>query len=146
MKKTPVLTREDALAQRQWLLVDAEGKPLGRLATRVATFLRGKHKPTFAPYVDAGDFVVVINAGKVRLTGKKAENKTYYRHTGYPGGLKEMKAGEFLHKKPEFLITSAVRGMLPRNRLGRDLLKKLKVYPGPEHPHSAQKPMLCETL
>jgi large subunit ribosomal protein L13 len=145
VKKTPVLTREDALAQRQWLLVDAEGKPLGRLATRVATLLRGKHKPTFAPYLDAGDFVVVINAGKVCLTGKKAENKTYQRHTGYPGGLKEMTAGDFLQKKPEFLITSAVKGMLPRNRLGRDLLKKLKVYPGPEHPHRAQKPVLCGT-
>jgi large subunit ribosomal protein L13 len=146
MKKTPMLTRKDALAQREWVLVDAEGKPLGRLATRVATLLRGKHKATFVPYLDAGDFVIVINAGKVRLTGKKAENKIYYRHTGYPGGLREVRAEEFLLRKPEFLITTAVRGMLPRNRLGRDLLKKLKVYPGPEHPHAAQKPAPYEAF
>lgn len=136
-----MLARDDALRQRKWTLIDAEGKPLGRLATQAATILRGKHKPTFTPHVDGGDFVVVINAAKVRLTGRKADNKVYYRHTGYPGGIREVRASEFLKKKPELLISLAVRGMLPKNRLGRDLARKLKVYSGQDHPHAAQRPV-----
>jgi large subunit ribosomal protein L13 len=135
------LTRKEALAQRKWTVVNAEGKSLGRVATQVAILLRGKHKPIFTPHLDVGDFVVVINAGKVRLTGRKAENKVYYRHSGYPGGIRQVSALEFLKRKPEFLISTAVKGMLPKNRLGRDLAKKLKVYPGPDHPHQAQRPV-----
>jgi large subunit ribosomal protein L13 len=125
---------------RSWHVVDAESKVLGRLATRVADVLRGKHKPIFTPYVDAGDFVVVINAEKVHLTGTKMENKKYYRHSGYPGGLKVTTPAELLRKNPEAIIMNAVKGMLPKTKLGRQQLKKLKVYAGKDHPHQAQQP------
>ncbi len=125
---------------RSWYVVDAESKVLGRLATRVADVLRGKHKPIFTPYVDAGDFVVIINAEKVHLTGTKMENKKYYRHSGYPGGLKVTTPAELLRKKPEAIIMNAVKGMLPKTKLGRQQLKKLKVYAGKDHPHQAQQP------
>jgi len=126
--------------QKKWYVVDATNKVLGRLASQIAIKLRGKDKPIFTPHVDTGDFVIVVNAEKVRLTGKKWENKYYYRHSGYMGGLKQMTAKELLEKKPEELIRHAVKGMLPKNRLGRRLLKKLKIYAGPNHPHEAQKP------
>ncbi|MFO8059290.1 MAG: 50S ribosomal protein L13 [Bacillota bacterium] len=130
--------------ERQWWLVDAAGIPLGRLASRVAHILRGKHKPIFTPHVDAGDHVVVINADKVILTGRKAEQKMYYRHSGYPGGLRATPYGELLAKRPEFMVERAVRGMLPKNKLGRRMGRKLKVYAGREHPHQAQKPKELE--
>lgn len=126
--------------QREWLVVDAQGQTLGRLATRVAAILRGKHKPFYTPHIDCGDFVVVVNAEKVRVTGKKLDQKIYYRHSGYPGGLKEVNLRRQLTLHPERVIEAAVRGMLPKNRLGRKLFKKLKVYAGPTHPHQAQKP------
>ena len=126
--------------EREWLVVDAANQVLGRLATEVASLLRGKHKPQFTPYLDTGDFVVVINAERVRLTGRKHEQKTYHRHTGYPGGLKSETLREMLEKYPERVIKKAVWGMLPKNRLGRKLFRKLKVYAGPEHPHEAQQP------
>ncbi|MGQ9689028.1 MAG: 50S ribosomal protein L13 [Desulfobaccales bacterium] len=126
---------------RRWFVVDAQGKVLGRLASRIAIVLRGKNKPEFTPHLDTGDFVVVVNAGQVRLTGKKLDQKIYYRHSGYPGGLKETSARQRLKKKPEEVLRHAVRGMLPKNSLGRHLLKKLKIYPGAEHPHEAQAPM-----
>jgi large subunit ribosomal protein L13 len=128
----------------RWYLVNGEGKVLGRLAATLAKVLRGKHKPTYTPHVDTGDFVVVINAGKVSLTGRKLKNKTYYRYTGYPGGLKEMTAEKLLTKKPTEMIRMAVKGMLPKNSLGRQMLRKLKVYAGPNHPHGAQKPVPLE--
>ncbi|OGP19668.1 MAG: 50S ribosomal protein L13 [Deltaproteobacteria bacterium GWA2_57_13] len=131
---------KEALSQRQWYVVDAYGKVLGRLASAVAKILRGKHKPGFTAHVDGGDFVIVINARRVKLTGRKLEQKIYYRHTEYPGGIRETAAGKLLEKKPETLIRAAVKGMLPRNRLGRRLVTKLKVYSGPDHPHQAQKP------
>lgn len=127
-----------------WYLVNAEGKVLGRLAAGVAKVLRGKHKPTYTPHVDTGDFIVVVNAGKVSLTGRKLKNKTYYRYTGYPGGIKEMSAEKLLAKKPTEMIRMAVKGMLPKNSLGRQMLRKLKVYAGPSHPHKAQKPVSLE--
>ena len=139
--RTYQLKRQDALAQRQWYIVDAEGKVLGRLASEVAKVLRGKHKPTFARHVDVGDFVVVVNAGAVRLTGKKLEDKIYYRHSEYPGGMRTTTAQKMLADKPEALIRLAVKGMLPKSRLGRRLSTKLKVYAGPDHPHEAQKPL-----
>jgi large subunit ribosomal protein L13 len=126
--------------QRDWLVMDASDQVLGRLATEVARVLRGKHKPDYTPYLDTGDFVVVVNADKVRLTGTKLEDKTYYRHSGRPGSLKSETARERLERYPERIIQSAVWGMLPKNRLGRKLLRKLKVYSGPEHPHAAQQP------
>ena len=126
--------------ERAWYVVDAENKVLGRLATQIATILRGKHKPLYTPHVDTGDFVVVINAKKIHLTGNKLENKIYYRHSGYPGGIKATSAGELLEKKPETVIKHAVKGMLPKNKLGREQFKKLKVYPGKEHPHTSQMP------
>jgi len=126
--------------QRQWVMVDAEDMVLGRLASHIAHVLRGKNKPTFTPHVDTGDFVVVVNAEKVRLTGNKLDGKIYYRHSGYPGGIKSMTARELLEKKPEQLIRKAVKGMLPKNRLGRQMFSKLKVYVGPDHPHQAQQP------
>ncbi|MFN3285678.1 MAG: 50S ribosomal protein L13 [bacterium] len=126
--------------QREWFVVDAQGKVLGRLASRIAAILRGKHKPTFTPHVDGGDFVVVVNAEKVRLTGRKREEKVYYWHTGYPGGIKSATAGQMLERKPEWVIQKAVQRMLPKNPLGRRMLKKLKVYRGPDHPHAAQQP------
>jgi len=128
--------------ERNWYVVDAKGKVLGRLATAIAVVLRGKNKAIFTPHMDTGDFVIVVNAGKVKLTGKKLTDKKYYSHTGYPGGLKETTAGKLLNEKPERVLISAVRGMLPKNSLGRQLLKKLKIYPGPEHPHSAQNPKM----
>ena len=127
--------------QRNWCLIDAEGKVLGRLASEVACRLRGKTKPEFLPYLDTGDFVVVVNAEKVLLTGKKMDQKVYYRHSGYIGGLKTITARQLSAKKPEELIRHAVKGMLPKNNLGRKLNKKLKVYSGPHHPHEAQKPI-----
>jgi large subunit ribosomal protein L13 len=131
---------KEALAQRKWYVVDAEGKVLGRMATEISRVLRGKHKPIFTPNVDAGDFVIVVNARAIRLTGKKLDEKMYYRHTEYPGGIRERSAAEMLKQKPEQLVRLAVKGMLPKNRLSRKLLTKLKVYPGAEHPHDAQKP------
>jgi large subunit ribosomal protein L13 len=125
---------------KNWYLVDAEGQVLGRLASRIASILRGKDKPYFAPNVDVGDFVVVVNAEKVAVTGNKAEAKEYFTHSGYPGGAKSVKLSEMLSKKPEHVIRHAVGGMLPKNSLGRQMLKKLKVYSGPSHPHKAQEP------
>jgi large subunit ribosomal protein L13 len=130
--------------QRKWYLVDAEGKTLGRLATAVATILRGKHKPIFSPSVDCGDFVIIINAGKVVLTGNKMEDKIRYTHSMYPGGLKAVKYGDLLKNKPEYALTKTIWGMLPHNRLGRQVIKKLKVYRGSEHPHAAQLPEKLE--
>ncbi len=126
--------------KRKWHLVDAKGKTLGRLASRIAILLRGKHKPTFTPHLDTGDFVVVINAEKVVLTGKKWKEKLYIHHSGYPGGLKSISAEKMWEKHPERLLTMAVQGMLPKNKLGRKLIKKLKVYAGESHPHQAQLP------
>lgn len=126
---------------RKWFVIDAEGVPLGRLCTRVANILTGKNKPTYTPYVDMGDHVVIVNADRVRLTGSKADGKIYYRHSHYPGGLKQMTAGKKLEKFPERLVGDAVKGMLPKTRLGRKMLKKLKVYAGPDHKHQAQKPV-----
>jgi len=126
--------------ERRWHLVDAQGQPLGRLAARIALILQGKHRPTYTPHVDTGDFVVVVNARQVVLTGRKWAQKCYYRHSGYPGGLKVRTARELRDRKPEELIRHAVRGMLPKNQMGRRLLKKLKVYAGSEHPHEAQCP------
>jgi len=126
--------------QREWLVVDAQGQTLGRLATRIAAVLRGKHKPFYTPHLDCGDFVIVVNAEKVRVTGRKLDQKIYYRHSGYPGGLKQIDLRRQLALYPERVIEAAVRGMLPKNRLGRKLFKKLKVYAGPTHPHQAQKP------
>ncbi len=126
--------------QRDWYVVDATDVVLGRLASQVATLLRGKHKPTFAPHVDGGDFVVVINADKVALSGDKRNSKMAYRHSGYPGGLRSVAYGELLEKNPERAVEKAVRGMLPKNSLGRQQLSKLKVYRGSEHPHAAQQP------
>ena len=124
---------------RKWYLVDAEDKILGRLATQIATRLRGKHKPEFTPHADTGDFIVVVNAEKIALSGKKWEKKIYYRHSGYIGGLKEITARKLLEKKPEDVLRFAVRGMLPKNSLGRRQLKKLKIYVGPDNPHEAQQ-------
>ena len=126
--------------KRKWYLVDAENQVLGRMATQIATVLRGKDKPTYAPYLDMGDFVIVVNAEKVKLTGKKLSDKVYYRHSGYPGGIKEVNAEELLKKHPERVIEFAVKGMLPRNKLRKHILKKLKVYTGESHPHQAQLP------
>jgi len=129
---------------REWMIVDADGLVLGRLATEVASILRGKHKPTYAPHIDTGDHVVIINAEKVVLTSGKAEKKKVFRHSGFPGGLKERTFADFLEKRPEDAVRSSIRGMLPKNRLGRAQLKKLKVYAGPNHPHAAQKPQALE--
>ena len=127
-------------AERKWLLIDAEGQTLGRLATEIARLLRGKDKPQYTPHVDTGAFVVVVNAEKVVVTGKKAEQKVYYRHSGYPGGLKTTSYEEMLERKPTEILRRAVKGMMPKTRLGRQQLKKLKIYAGPEHPHEAQRP------
>ena len=140
--KTFVATPETR--KRDWFVVDAEGKTLGRLATRIAETLRGKHKPEYTPHVDTGDFVVVVNADKVHVTGDKRAAKLYHRHSGYPGGLRSRTLGEMLERRPEEVIRLAVRGMLPRNRLGRKQLTKLKVYAGPDHPHAAQQPKPLE--
>ena len=133
-------TATPANRERNWLLVDADGKTLGRLATQIADALRGKRKPTYTPHVDTGDFVVVINAEKISVTGNKRQEKMYRRHSGYPGGLKERTLEEMLERRPEEVIRIAVKGMLPRNRLARRQITKLKVYAGPDHPHAAQKP------
>ena len=130
--------------ERKWYLVDAENKVLGRLASEIATRLRGKHKPTFSSFIDNGDFVVVTNAEKIQLTGNKLNDKKYYRHTGWIGGIKEASAKELLEKHPTDLLIKAVKGMLPRNKLGRAQLKKLKVYAGQNHPHAAQQPAVLD--
>jgi large subunit ribosomal protein L13 len=130
--------------ERKWLLIDAEGKTLGRLASEAAALIRGKHKPQFTPHLDTGDFVVIINAEKIVLTGNKLADKKYYRHSGYTGGLKVTPAGEMLQKKPERMVELAVYGMLPKNRLGNKMKLKLKVYAGAEHPHQAQNPEVYE--
>ncbi len=130
--------------QRQWHVIDASDVVLGRLAVQTATLLRGKHKPTFAPHVDTGDFVIIVNADKVALTGAKREQKIDYRHSGYPGGLRATTYAELLVKNPRRAVEKAVRGMLPHNRLGRQMITKLKVYTGPEHPHQAQQPVPFE--
>lgn len=129
---------------RKWYVVDAEDKVLGRLAAEVARVLRGKHKPVFTPNADTGDFVIILNSDKIKLTGKRELQKTYFRHTGYPGGVKISKYAEVMEKKPDFAIYNAVKGMLPKNRLGRKLIKKLKIYTGSEHPHQAQQPEKLE--
>ena len=126
--------------ERNWLVVDASGQTLGRLATQIAAVLRGKRKPDYTPHIDVGDFVIVVNAEKIEVSGRKREQKRYYRHSGYPGGLRSRTLAEMLDRRPEEVIRKAVRGMLPRTRLGRAQLRKLKVYAGPEHPHQAQKP------
>jgi large subunit ribosomal protein L13 len=138
VEKTFVTKKQDV--QREWFVVDAAGQTLGRLATEVARLLRGKHKPTYSPSVDVGDYVIVVNAGKIHVTGRKLDQKIYYRHTGYPGGLKEITLRSLLKKYPTRVIEHAVRGMLPKNRLGRQMFKKLKVYDSPDHPHAAQQP------
>ncbi|GFR38821.1 50S ribosomal protein L13 [Insulibacter thermoxylanivorax] len=130
--------------ERKWYIIDAEGKTLGRLASEAASILRGKHKPQFTPHVDTGDFVIIINAEKIQVTGNKLRDKFYYRHSGYPGGLKKTSLNDMLRKRPERVIEHAVYGMLPKNRLGNALKKKLKVYAGPEHPHAAQQPEVWE--
>lgn len=140
--KTFVLRQEDI--QREWFLVDAEGQTLGRLASLIARVLRGKHKPTYTPYLDMGDFVIVINADKIQVTGRKMDQKMYYRHSGYMGGLKDRNLREQFERHPEDVIKLAVKGMLPRNRLSRQIIKKLKIYAGPEHPHQAQQPRVME--
>ncbi|GAA2864795.1 50S ribosomal protein L13 [Streptosporangium fragile] len=137
-------TPKPAEVERQWYIIDATDIVLGRLASHVANLLRGKHKPIFANHVDTGDFVIVINADKVALTGKKLEQKKAYRHSGYPGGLRSMTYGELMDKRPDRAIEKAVKGMLPKNALGRKMIKKLKVYAGSEHPHQAQKPVSFE--
>jgi large subunit ribosomal protein L13 len=133
-------TPKAAEIERRWHVIDATDVVLGRLASQIATLLRGKHKPTFAPHVDTGDFVIVVNADKVALTGAKREQKRAYRHSGYPGGLRSVSYVELLEKNPRRAVEKAVRGMIPKNSLGRQQLTKLKVYAGPEHPHAAQKP------
>jgi large subunit ribosomal protein L13 len=140
--KTFQATAQDR--ERGWYVVDAEGKILGRLATQIADVLRGKRKPTYTPHVDVGDFVIVVNAEKIAVTGKKLEDKRYWRHSGYPGGIRSRTLGDLLEKRPEEVIRKAVKGMLPRNRLARQQLSKLKVYAGPDHPHRAQKPEQLE--
>lgn len=130
--------------KRDWIIVDAENKVLGRLATEIATRLKGKHKPEYTPHVDTGDYIIVINAEKVRVTGNKYDDKIYYRHSGYPGGLKETNFKDLNKSKPEMIIEKAVKGMLPKNPLGREMFRKLKVYAGTEHPHTAQQPQVLE--
>ena len=142
MKTTKSAKEQDI--QRDWYVIDAQGQTLGRLATRVATILCGKNKPIYTPHVDCGDYVIVVNAEKIHATGQKMTQKKYYRHSGYPGGLKEVTLRDQLQKFPNRVIEAAVRGMLPKNRLGRRMFKKLKVYAGPEHPHQAQQPKPLE--
>jgi large subunit ribosomal protein L13 len=130
--------------EQQWFVIDAEGKTLGRMASAIAARLRGKHKPEYTPHVDTGDYIVVVNAAKVRVTGNKATDKTYFHHTGFPGGMKSITFDKLINKAPEQAIELAVKGMLPRNPLGRAMARKLKVYPGAEHPHAAQQPQALE--
>lgn len=144
MSSTSYLTKEEALASRKWLAIDATDVPLGRLASKVAAYLRGKHKPQYAPHIDCGDFVVVLNAGKVRLTGDKAAKKLVRHYTGHIGGVKEITAGKLLEKNPERLVELAVKTMLPNNPLAFGQITKLKVYAGAEHPHKAQNPELVQ--
>ncbi len=136
--------KADADKSRAWFVVDATDKPLGRLASEIARILRGKHKPIFTPHIDTGDFVIVVNAGKVKLTGQKADKKFWYRHSGIPGGFKAESYRHILERKPEWPIEKAVKGMLPKNVLGREMLTKLKVYATPDHPHAAQQPKALE--
>jgi large subunit ribosomal protein L13 len=138
--RVPTYSPKISEIERSWHVVDAEGLVLGRLATEVARILRGKHKPTYTPHLDTGDHVVIVNADKVVLTAGKAERKTVYRHSGYPGGLKSQRFADVMARKPEDAVRRTIRGMLPKNRLGRQMLTKLKVYAGPNHPHAAQKP------
>lgn len=138
MKTTQVAKKEEVT--RDWYLVDAENQVLGRIATQIANVLRGKNKPTYTPSVDTGDFIIVVNAEKITLTGKKLSDKVYYSHSGYPGGIKSITAGKLIDKKPEDLIRIAVKGMLPKNKLARHMLNKLKIYSGSAHPHEAQQP------
>lgn len=138
--KTRSISTEDAHSQKEWLIVDAENQVLGRLASKVASMLRGKHKPIYTPHVDCGDNIIIINADKVKLSGNKMQDKTYVRHSGYPGGQRFTAAWEMLAKHPERLVEKAVKGMLPRNRLGRQMFGNMKVYVGTEHPHTAQQP------
>jgi large subunit ribosomal protein L13 len=140
--KTYSAKKEDI--ERAWFIVDATDQTLGRMATQIATILRGKHKPLFTPHVDCGDFVVVVNAEKLHVTGNRMDDKKYYKHSGYPGGLRTMTLREALQRKPDFVVREAVRRMLPKNTLGRQMLKKLKVYAGPDHPHEAQRPQPLE--
>lgn len=142
MEKTYVTKSGDI--QREWYVVDAAGQTLGRLATRVAHILRGKHKPIYSRSIDTGDYVIVVNAEKIRVTGRKLDQKIYYRHSGYPGGLKQITLRNLLQRHPTRVIEHAVRGMLPKNRLGRRMFKKLRVYTGPDHPHAAQGPKSLE--
>ncbi|RJX24015.1 MAG: 50S ribosomal protein L13 [Dethiobacter sp.] len=139
--RTTYMAKESEI-ERNWYIIDASGLPLGRLASEVARILRGKHKPVFTPHVDTGDFVVIINAKDVLLTGNKLQQKFYYRHSGYPGGLKRIRYDDLLKRKPELAFNLAVKRMLPPNRLGRAMLTKLKVYAGPHHPHESQKPVI----
>jgi large subunit ribosomal protein L13 len=136
----PTYTPKPGEVEQKWYVIDAADVVLGRLASQTATLLRGKHKPQFAPHVDTGDFVIIVNADKVHLSGNKREDKMAYRHSGYPGGLRAVKYGDLIDKDSRKAVEKAVRGMLPKNSLGRQMLKKLKVYGGPEHPHAAQKP------
>ncbi len=136
--KTYLAKKEDV--QKKWVLIDAEGKPLGRVAAKAASILRGKNKPTFTPHVDTGDNVIIINAGKVKLTGNKTADKTYYRHSGFPGGIKSVTASQLLESKPGDLLKIAVKGMLPKTRLGRTLFKNVRVYSEAAHPHTSQSP------
>jgi large subunit ribosomal protein L13 len=140
--KTYTVGKDDI--KREWYVVDAQGKTLGRLASEIASILRGKHKPIYAPHLDCGDYVIVVNAEKVRVTGKKLDQKFYYRHSGYPGGLKSINLRDQLQRHPTRVLQAAVRGMLPKNRLGRAMIKKLKVYAGGSHPHQAQQPKVLE--
>jgi large subunit ribosomal protein L13 len=138
------ISAKESEVQHDWIIIDAQGQTLGRLATRTASILRGKHKPIYTPHVDCGDFVIIVNAEKVHVTGQKMTQKKYYRHSGYPGGIKEISLRDQLQKFPERVLESAVRGMLPKNRLGRQMFKKLKIYAGPNHPHQAQQPKPME--
>jgi large subunit ribosomal protein L13 len=139
-EQTRSISRENGLRDRNWVVIDASERALGRVASRAASLLTGKTRPDYTPNQDTGDFVVIINAAKVKLTGAKAEGKLYHRHTGWPGGIRTTAAGKLLEKRPEKLLEMAVRGMLPKNRLGHQIFNKLKVYRGAEHPHAAQKP------
>ena len=143
MKIKTYTPRQDDI-QREWFVIDAKDQTLGRLATQVAVLLRGKHKPIYAPHMDVGDFVIIINADKIRVTGNKLDQKVYYRHSGYPGGIKSRTLREQLNRFPDRVIRTAVRGMLPKNSLGRHMIKKLKVYAGDKHPHQAQQPRVYE--
>jgi len=137
-------TQKQEEIERDWYVIDAEGETLGRLASKIAPILKGKHKPIYTPHLDCGDFVVIVNAEKVRVTGRKLDQKFYHRHSGYPGGLTSISLRDQLDKHPERVLTAAIRGMLPKNKLGRRMIKKLKVYAGDEHPHQAQQPKPLE--